>query len=440
MHRLLSVHSHTQATTWTITSVYAAGAVAAGTLLPRLESGLLPGILSPLTIPAAMSIYSSVASGMIALSGLVFSVTFVMVQFGASAYSPRLVLWFARDRILSHAFGTFTATFLYAISVLAWIGRGDSSGVPLITAAIVFVLLLASIAMFVALTNRVAMLQISRTLAFAGDQGRSVIDTVYPASSGDAIEQGPDTIDRVDVAQVVVHRGPPLAVETVNVPALVRLAAAADAVIETLVVAGDTVIESTPILRVLGGRAAIDQRLLRSAIELGLERTFEQDPKYAIRLLVDIAIRALSPAVNDPTTAVQALDQIADLLLRLSRRRLETGAFRDATGRLRVIVQFPTWDDFLWLAFGEIRAYGATSLQVMRRMHALIADLMAAVPDERRTAVEYWQTRLKASVVRHFSDAEERAVATREDRQGLGVTRGPLANQPSVSRSLRTGT
>jgi uncharacterized membrane protein len=433
------MHRPAESTMWTITAVYAVGAVAAGTLLPRIERALLPDVLSPLTIPAAMSIYSSVASGMIALSGLVFSITFVMVQFSATAYSPRLVLWFARDRILSHAFGTFTATFLYAIAVLAWIGRGDSSGVPQISAAMVFVLLLASIAMFVALTNRVAMLQISRTLAFTGDQGRAVIDAVYPAYSCRAADLGGDRIDRADIAQVVVHRGPPLAVRTVDIAALATLAASADAVVEILVVVGDTVVESTPVLQVIGGRTSIDERQLRSAVELGLERTFEQDPKYAIRLLVDIAIRALSPAINDPTTAVQALDQISDLLLRLSRRRLETGAFRDTAGRVRVIIQFPAWDDFLWLSFGEIHAYGASSLQVMRRMHALVADLMAVVPDERRAALEYWQTRLRASVAVHFADAEERAVATREDRQGLGVTRRPLPDQQPVALP-RTGT
>jgi uncharacterized membrane protein len=433
------VRHYVQSTRWTTATVYAVGAVAAGTLLPRLESALLPHVLSPLTVAAAMAIYSSVASGMIALSGLVFSLTFVMVQFSATAYSPRLVLWLARDRILSHAFGTFTATFLYAIAILAWIGRGDSAGVPLISATMVFVLLLASVAMFVALTNRVAMMQISRTLAFAGDQGRAVIDAVYPNLASAAVDPAPTDFEHAEATQVVFHHGPPLAVETVNVDGLVRLAASADATIEVLVVVGETVVESTPVLRVIGGRGTIDESLLLSAIDLDVERTFEQDPKYAIRLLVDIAIRALSPAVNDPTTAVQALDQIGDLLLRLSRRRIERGAFRDAAGRLRVIMPVPTWDDFLWLAFGEIHAYGATSLQVVRRMHALVADLLAAVPDERRPALQYWQARLKNSVAAHFPDPAERVVATAEDRQGLGLTRRSAQEQRSSARS-RTGT
>ena len=428
-----------RSTQWTTATVYAVGAVAAGTVLPRLESALLPHVLSPLTVGAAIAIYSSVASGMIALSGLVFSLTFVMVQFSATAYSPRLVLWFARDRILTHAFGTFTATFLYAVAILAWIGRGGTTGVPLISAVMVFVLLLASVAMFVALTNRVAMMQISRALAFIGDQGRSVIDAVYPNLVCAAVDPAPKDLEHAEATQVVLHHGPPLAVETVNVDGLVRLAASADATIEVLVVVGETVVESTPLLRVIGGRVAIEESALLSTIDLDVERTFEQDPKYAVRLLVDIAIRALSPAVNDPTTAVQALDHIGDLLLRLSRRRIERGAFRDAAGRLRVIMPMPTWDDFLWLAFGEIHAYGATSLQVVRRMHALVADLLATVPDERRVALQYWQARLKSSVAANFADPAERAVASAEDRQGLGLTRRSVKEQRSSPRAL-TGT
>jgi uncharacterized membrane protein len=162
---------------------------------------------------------------------------------------------------------------------------------------------------------------------------------------------------------------------------------------------------------------------LGSAIELGGERTFEQDPKYAIRLLVDIAIKALSPAVNDPTTAVQALDQIEDLLLRLGRRRLEIGAFRDAGGKLRVLIVFPSWEDFLLLAFDEIRFYGANSVQVMRRMMALISEMVSVLPQERHPALKYWQQRLQSTIERSFGDMEDKLDASAEDRQGLGISR-----------------
>jgi uncharacterized membrane protein len=156
---------------------------------------------------------------------------------------------------------------------------------------------------------------------------------------------------------------------------------------------------------------------------VGSERTFEQDPKYAIRLLVDIAIKALSPAINDPTTAVQALDQIEDLLLRLGQRYLEIGRHWDDDGKLRLVVPFPTWDDILRLAFDEICFYGATSVQVMRRMNALVADLSRSVPKERRPALESLDVRLKAIIARSFLDSDERLEASKQDRQGLGTPR-----------------
>jgi uncharacterized membrane protein len=129
----------------------------------------------------------------------------------------------------------------------------------------------------------------------------------------------------------------------------------------------------------------------------------------------------LSPVVNDPTTAVQALDQIEDLLLRLGQRNLEIGLFRDSDAELRLVVPFPEWADLLRLAFAEICFYGATSVQVVRRLNALVNDLISVVPEECRPALQYWDVRLKATIARSFEDGEERLEALREDRQGLGI-------------------
>jgi uncharacterized membrane protein len=185
---------------------------------------------------------------------------------------------------------------------------------------------------------------------------------------------------------------------------------------------GDTLVEGSEMLRVYGDRA-IDDGALRATFIVGSERTFEQDPKYTIRLVVDIAIKALSPAVNDPTTAVQALDQLEDLLRRLGGRRLEIGALHGGDGALRVLVPHPAWDDFLSLSFDEIRYYGADSVQVMRRMKALAADLIAALPAERHASLRRHQQRLDATIAKSFEDAVEKLEASVEDRQGLGVPR-----------------
>src|SRR4051794_27057192 len=266
------MRGQSDATPWVVTAVYATAAIAAGVLLPRIENRLLPHLASPVSVAAAMAIYSSVASGMIALTGVVFALTFVMVQFSATAYSPRLSLWFARDPLLAHAFGTFTATFLYAIAALAWVDRaGTAGGVPLISTLMVVALLLASVAMFVGLINRIAMLQISRTLAFTGDRGRHVIDSTYPETWRPYVVAAADAAAEPGVVEIVAHRGPPLSVQQISTVRLINLAAAANAVIDVGVAVGDTVSDSTTLFRIVNAHAPIDERQLRLAVVLGVE-------------------------------------------------------------------------------------------------------------------------------------------------------------------------
>jgi len=408
--------------TWLIPVLYSALAIAAGLSFPRLEQHFLPRLLSSISVPAAMAIYSSIASGMIALTGIVFSLAFVMVQFSATAYSPRLVLWVARDPVMSHALGVFTATFLYALAALAWIDRGGSGKVPLISVWVSVALVFASVAMFIALIREIGLLQINQMLIFTGNQGRGIIKSMYPSIEATGTNSSYE-FRRLPRTQTLRHNGPPRIIQAVDVNALVDLAKASGGVIEMVAAVGDTAMELTPILHVFGARRAVDERALSKAIEVGGERTFEQDPKYAIRLLVDIAIKALSPAVNDPTTAVQALDQIEDLLLRLGLCRLEIGAFRDGDGELRLILPFPAWEDFLRLGLDEIRFCGAGSIQVMRRMNAVVSELISVLPEERHAALKCWEQRLHATIGKSFTDPEDRREALVEDRQGLGIPR-----------------
>jgi uncharacterized membrane protein len=359
------------------------------------------------------------------MTGIVFALAFLMVQFSATAYSPRLVQWLARSPLLWHAVGIFSATFIYALAAIGWVERSVGGGsAPFLSSWMVIAMLLASVGMFIALIDQLSLLQLDRTLAFTADQGRRAIEQFYAVLEDGSTTESPraDALAGLLLASTVRHWGRPSVVQTLDFDVLLALASEAGAVVEVACAVGDTLVEGTPMLRVYGS-APMDERALRRGFSLGHERTFEQDPKYAIRLLVDIAIRALSPAINDPTTAVQALDQIEDLLLRLGRHRLDVGAIRDRSGALRVIVPVPTWDDFIILAFDEIRFCGATSVQVMRRMRALAADLIQALPAERHPALAHYRERLDATIAQSFSDGEDKKDASVEDRQGLGTPR-----------------
>ena len=408
---------------WCIPFAYAFAAILLGLTLPRIEARFFPHWNAGLSPQVAMVLYSAVAQGMITLTGIVFSLAFVMVQFSATAYSPRLVLWMSRDPFVSHALGVFTATFLYALAALAWIDRQTTGTVPFVSGWLVIGLLIASVGVFVGLVQSLSRLQINRVLAFTGDFARQIIDVMYaPMPRSKVVSGGADLRSR-PITQSVTYQGPPRTIQSLDLRALLALAEHADAAIEMTSGVGDTLVQGTPMLRVYGANEAIDVRLLKKAVRTGAQRTFEQDPKYSIHLLADIAIRALSPAVNDPTTAVQALDQIEDLLLRLGCRNLEIGEIRDATGALRLAIPVPTWDDFLDLAFSQIRSYGATSMQVMRRMAALLSDLIKALPEERQPGLRRQQKRLDAQISRFFPDIEDKNEASEEDREGFGATR-----------------
>jgi uncharacterized membrane protein len=408
---------------WTIPAWYAAAALIAALLLPRLESRLGLPLRTGVDPASLLAMYSSVASGMIALTGIVFSLAFVMVQFSATAYSPRLVLWIARDPLLWHAVGVFSATFLYTLGATAWVQHERASGaVPFFSAWLVIVLLVASVALFIALIEKLSLLQVHRMLGFTARHGRRVIEETYPPIQSAASVPDAALLAKLTLTQTLVHEGEPASLQFVDTSALLQLAVGCGGIVEVRAAVGDTLVIGTEMLRLYGAPRA-DADKLRQAFAVGSERTFEQDPKYALRLIVDIAIRALSPAVNDPTTAVQALDHLEDLLQRLGRRRLEIGALRAPDGALRLMVPYPAWEDFLALAFDEIRFCGANSVQVMRRMKALAADLIAALPAERHAALHSHQRRIDAAIAKAFADAHDKEDASVEDRQGLGVPR-----------------
>jgi uncharacterized membrane protein len=183
------------------------------------------------------------------------------------------------------------------------------------------------------------------------------------------------------------------------------------------------VLEGDTLLSIAGGQFTLPEAALHRAVELQRERTFEQDPKYALRLLVDIAIKALSPAINDPTTAVQALDHIEDLLRRLASRRLDVGQVQDGNGMLRLIFPMPRWDDFLMLAFDEIRICGATSLQVIRRLRTALFDLARIAPPDKRELVQRYIAHLDTTIKTAITDPDDQREALERDRQGLGLSR-----------------
>jgi uncharacterized membrane protein len=153
---------------------------------------------------------------------------------------------------------------------------------------------------------------------------------------------------------------------------------------------------------------------------LGNERTIEQDPIFAFRIIVDVACKALSPAINDPTTAVLALDQLNHLLRDVGMRDLDDGLITDSRHNLRLILRRPGWNDFVHLAIAEIRLFGGDSLQVTRRLRALLEGLIQTLPERRTATLQSELSALQRSSDRFFSDPKDHALASASDAQGVG--------------------
>ncbi|MEO3471181.1 DUF2254 domain-containing protein [Roseomonas sp. CAU 1739] len=407
---------------WTIPLAYTVTSMAMAQIVPRLERAFLWDLQTGLALDSALTALAAVASGMMALTGIVFSIAFVMVQFSAISYSPRLATRFARDPLLYHALGIFFATFTYSLAAIVWSGRDGTGHVPVLSVAIAGALLAASMCVVALLVQRLRDLQIGQTLRFVGNNGRAVIAQTFaarPEHTRGVLPAGPPEPEK----QLLRFAGAPIYVMHFDTAALVALARRARATIIADCAVGDMLMDGTVMLRVHGG-AEIPEAELRRAIHLGPERTFLQDPKFPIRLLVDIAIKALSPAINDPTTAVQALDEIEDLLRRLAVQDLDIGRITDGDGALRLVLPTPGWQDYLSLAFDEIRMFGMTSIQVMRRLRVALLRLAELLEGQDRAAevLRYLQ-HIDAAIERSALDEHDRASARQEDPQGLGLAR-----------------
>jgi uncharacterized membrane protein len=417
---------------WIVPALFGVTAIAAGIVLPNLDERTTTTIGIEFGDSAAQGMLGAMAGGMITFTGFVFSILLLAVQFGSSQFSPRMLRRFLRDPTTKVSLGVFMATFIYALLVLRTIDPADNENfVPDNSISIALMMLLLSMALFLRLISRTTGgLRVAAVLAELGRDGTRIVRRIYP-DPAPAEPAPPAPQPPAGPAHLVTFEEQPGVLQSIDIHGLVRLATEADAVVELVPPLGDLLGPGDPLFRIHGvdggSGAGIDDERLRRSVATGDERTMRQDPAFIFRLLADISSKALSPGVNDPTTAAQALDQIELLLKQLAGRRLESGRLRDDSGTVRLIHQAPSWQDFLSIALDETRIFGAGSVQVTRRLRALLDDLLAVAPPYRRPAVEAQLALLDASVGRSYAEVTERALAGAPDRQGIGSPRDGVA-------------
>lgn len=335
---------------------------------------------------SARELLSTIASSMISLTALVFSITVLVLQLASGQFSPRVIRTFLQEPATKIAMAVFVGTFVYALVVLTKVRAAPMEFVPALAVWFAFVLILASVGVFIHYIDRMAnSVRAINVLTKIAAQTRRAIDRMYP----DDVSEEPEAVPALPAREpdlVVRLTGTPGVVTAVDADTLLDLASRAGALVALVPRIGDFLPADAPLFRIWGARD-LDQAALRDAVEIEDERTPHQDPAFGFRQLVDVAVRALSPGLNDPTTAVQALDQLHDLIRRLSRRRFPAEVRVDATGSARLVLPRPGFADYVTLAFEEIFEYGKGSVQVVRRLRGALQDCMALAPPERRAVL-----------------------------------------------------
>lgn len=422
-----------------IIGVLAASALATGT--NYVDRALFDATAEPFLLrdpETARNILTVIAASMLTFTALVFTITIVVVQQAGSQYSPRVIRHFLRDRLSKITMAVFLGTFAFSLMTLGWMAASprDEPFVPTISILAAFVTVLVSLALFVAYLDHVAQsLRVGNIVDGLAEESRRLLQRLCPiagsdeaSGSADFSTDGPaghavegDESDGGTPSRAVEWTKRPGTLNTVDADSLVRLARREDCVLRLRPGIGDFVPEGSVVLEVSGEAPDLELAELLATLGIAAERTMLDDLAYGFRQLVDIAERALSPGINDPTTAVQVLDRLHDLLGQLAARDLPSPEHRDEDGTLRLILPRREWGDYLSLALDEIRLYGAGSLQVARRLRALLEDLMAVVPAARRPAVEDQLRRLDEAVQNQFERGRDRQEAREADAQGVGA-------------------
>jgi uncharacterized membrane protein len=392
----------------------------------QFDFGYIPGFVLGGAATIAAADYA--ITMMTAFIVFTFGSLLVAIQIASGQLTPRIIATtLLRDNVIRVTVGLFIYALLLAVAV-----KVREETMPNFLESLMGILAIVGMVAFLFLIDYAARLLRPVSIVWRlAQQGLEVIEDVYPQV---AVDSQLPTNPREKLGppdRTVFHQGTSAIVIAVNIKALVAAARKADCVIEFAPRVGDFVAIDEPLflLRGSGGRA-IDDRMLRGQVAFGRERTIEQDSTFAFRVIVDIAIKALSKAINDPTTAVLAIDQLHRLLRTVGKRALHDERIVDRNGQLRVIFRTPNWEDFVELSFSEIRLYGAENFQVARRLRAMIDNLFQSLPERRHLALRRELGLLDHTLERLYVFPEDLALARVPDSQGLGGSSLSVSGDP----------
>lgn len=383
---------------WPLPAFAVALAVVLGTVLPALDAavdGRLPEDVAVFLFSggpeAARSVLQAISGSLITVTSLTFSLTLVTLQLASSQFSPRLLRTFTSDRFVHGTLALFLAAFAFALTVLRTVrdeGSGSTPFVPEISVTVAFVLAIASVVGLVLfLAHLTREIRVETMMRRVNVETQDTVDRVFPA---DRPAPGPEPVPAAGSCPINSTSSGFLT--SLDEDALLQAASDSGAVVRIDREPGSSLVAGVPFATAWPvepgaslGSGAWEQliRDVNKAVATGFERTNVQDVGYGFRQLVDVGVRALSPGINDPTTAVHVIGHLSDLLCRLAGRNPGPRHLTDDAGRVRVILSLPTLRDLLDLAMNQPRHYGATDPAVAARLLALLHELASCDGESR---------------------------------------------------------
>ncbi|HVM08564.1 MAG TPA: DUF2254 domain-containing protein [Acidimicrobiales bacterium] len=373
-----------RASLWFVPAVAVAGAVVVAAFLSRVDVGD-EGLLSRAAFPggaeSARAILQTIAGSVITVTGVVFSLTVVTLQLASTQFSPRLLRTFLRDVSNQLVLAIFLATFAYCLVVLRGVSSGagaEAGDVPRIAVTGAYVLGAASVAALVFFIDHIARaIRIDSLMREVNEDTCEVIDALVD------LHPGHDVALDVEPGPAIVPSPRSGFIQAVDERRIARAAAGVGAIVHVERPIGDRVIEDAPLarVRILDGDLEVPRPLvdaIQRSVQIGYERTMQEDVAFGLRQLVDVAVKALSPGVNDPTTATHALGHLAHLLVRIARARLGDRTGYDDDRVARVLIPGPSFGEYLDLALDQIRRYGAADAAVMTELLRVVLDVAVA--------------------------------------------------------------
>ena len=358
-----------------------------GLLLPRVTS------FASVASTQVTETLVAVGFGVLGLATVIFTLLFLVSQWAFGSLSPRLNL-FRDDPIVWRTFGLVIGVWVFSVTAALAIANDPKVSVIVPVAEVVTVLVtLALIRTMV--VKAFASIQLAPALSAIAAQGRTTIDDLYRRPrTGDK----PPAPPLPPFTRTVTWPHPQAILQQLNLRRLSAVTGTAVIVMRARI--GDTLQEGAPVAD-LHGAGLTDAAVLRVLVT-GPERTFGQDPMFAFRLLADIGLRALSPAVNDPATAVQVLDTIESLLLPLAPRDLDVAVVADDHGTVRAVLVLPSWNDYLQVALDDLIESSSRSPMVLLRARAMLSNLRRAAPPQRTSPIEWRLRRVEELAAGNF--------------------------------------